>query len=226
MRRISPRDAKPFLASKWLHIQLLIDADEMGELFKELQDFYLFSTMGIKPIGENTLSKEAFLGAYARYIELLKTGHTPNDADFRFFFTAVMTLSIDALQALDIAAGKEMIRPLEPCVQLQLHHFDYSLSDGKIRPMVFGKETISWGLQFSYPQLFQDPSTRDVVQANQYANFALFRKIQLWVRSSTLPTPFIIDGKMQREPIRIGKKCFSWIKNHPELSGRGLSVQS
>ncbi|MDB6080787.1 MAG: hypothetical protein JWO53_59, partial [Chlamydiia bacterium] len=193
MRRLTPQNATPFLASKWLHIQFLIDKEEMEALLKELSHdgLYLFSTMGIKPVGESAMSQEAFLLAYGRYVAHLQAGRSPDDEEFRPFFTAVMTSSLGALQALDVAEGKEIIRPREPIVQLQLHRFDHSSFDGKIRPMVLGKNTISWGLQISYPQLFQDPATRIVQQASSYANFALFKKVQAWIRTYTLPTPCI-----------------------------------
>ena len=227
IRHCTPQEAYPFLASKWLHIQFLIDKEEMRNLLQTLSPIYLFSTMGIKPPSENAISSDSFLKHYGEYVELLKSASRPVDQDFRFYFTSVITSSTDAVQAVQVGENREIIRPFLPVLQMQLHRFDYSKLDGKIRPMVLGKDTISWGLQVSYPQLFQDPVTRKTEAANnavRFPNASLFRTLQLWIRAHTLPTAFIAQGVRVNTSIRIGKKCFDWIECHPELKERGLTI--
>ena len=228
MRRCSPKEAIPFLASKWLHIELLVDVDEMKDLFQELDPVFLFSTMGIQAVGGSALSVEQFLGQYGRYVELLRSGKVVIDDEFRFAFTTLITRSLNAVQAIQIGENREIISPILPIVQMKLHRFDFSSIDHKIRPLVFGPNTISWGLQISYPQLFQDPISRQIEQANlsdRFENAALFRTIQLWMRKHTLPVPFLIDGKRVNATIRIGKKCLGWIHAHAELQKRKLVVE-
>lgn len=227
IRQCTPQEAYPFLASKWLHIQFLIDSEEMKLLLQALHPVFLFSTMGIQQAGKNALSIEHFLERYSDYIELLKGATRPQDQDFRFYFTLIMAATLDGVQALLVGENREIIRPFLPVLQMQLHRFDYSKVDGKIRPMVLGKDTISWGVQISYPQLFQDHVTRKVHAANNAAlfpNAALFRKLQLWIRAHTLPTAFLAKGVRINSPIRIGKECLHWIECHPELKERGLTI--
>ena len=126
IHRCTPQEAHPFLASKWLHTQFLIDPEEMQHLLQALGTIYLFSTMGVQPVGGNRISPERFLKHYGVYIELLKKGVPPVDQEFRFYFTSVITSSLDALQAVQVGADREIIRPLLPVLQMQLHRFDYS----------------------------------------------------------------------------------------------------
>ena len=161
-------------------------------------------------------------------MEKLKKGERLQDEEFRFYFTTVFTSTLEAIQALDVLENREIISPKLPCLQLQHHRFDYSQMDGKFRSMVLGKDTISWGLQISYPQLFQDPNTRIVTSAlnvKDFENAHLFKTFQEWIRKNTEPVPFIINDTVIRAPIRIGRNCFSWISKHPELIAKGIKVR-
>ncbi|KIC75069.1 hypothetical protein DB42_AQ00490 [Neochlamydia sp. EPS4] len=216
----------PYQASKWLSLAMLIDEDEIQTLFQALGDFKIFSIGKVEKSGEGQISHEVFLANYTQYIQSLKSRRTYEMEYFRTFFTSVLTFSADHLYALSIGNDRQLIRIAKPVVQLQLHTLDYSVADNKFRSMVLGKDPVSWGLQFSYPQLYQDPQTHAVYKVGEaYANTALFRLIQQWQRKYTVPTPFLIKNKLINVPMRLGKKCFSWINQHPQLENRGLQVQ-
>lgn len=187
----------------------------------------LYSTLGVQLRGQNAIKEEVFLAAFQEYIVTIKSGQEVDDARFRFVFTALLSAYDSALRAITIGEDKEIITPYEPAIQIQLHRFGYSTLDGKFRPMVFGEKSVSWGLRFSYPQLFQYPQTREVMEAldeSKFPNATLFNKLRRWIRHNTQATPFLVDGKRVNIPMRIGKECFSWINNHKELTRRGLSV--
>lgn len=220
MFRCSATAVAPLKASKWNHIQLLIDAEEMTSLLSALQPLHIFSCMGARPIGENVLTHEAFVAAWRQYIAFLQSGEM-DEKQLRFYQTVIMTEALDAVVALDIGNGKEIISAVAPVVQGQMHRFAYSSVDKQFRSMVFGPQTISWGMQFSYPQLFEDPHTGEIGKGSASANFVLFRKIQQWVRYNTVPTPFL----SVRVPMRLGNRCFSWINTHKDLVKQGLNIR-
>ncbi len=227
MERIQPKGSPPFLASKWFHIQLLVDVEELTSLLVAWEEVLLFSTMGVHLLGEGEILREALLEAWSSYIFALKKGEVIQEQKLRPYVTLAITKKDDAVVSLDIGEGKEIITAIKPIIQMQMHRFDYSLFDGKFRPMVLGKDTISWGIQLSYPQLFQDPETREVhntLVSGLYDNTALFRVLQQWTRKYTVPTPFIVQGKKIYAPLRLGKRCFSWVNMHQELLMRGLVV--
>lgn len=215
-------------ASKWLSVALLIDADEMHSLFHSLGKFQIFNVGCVVKNDEALISHETFLLRYAHYIESLKSGHLPEDSTYRQLFSSVFTVSADHLHPLNVGTDNLLMRVTKPVIQLQAHHLDYSKADGKFRPMVLGQNSVSWGIQFSYPQLFEDPKNRSVHKVEdtpQFPNTSLFRTLQKWTRQFTVPTPFIVDEKLTNVPMRLGKNCFAWINCHPQLEKKGLKVK-
>lgn len=223
----SVQDQTPLEASKWLKLQLLVETAEMRELLETLAPYYHYGTTGVVPVGSGEIEKEEFLKQYATYIGLLKKGEVPEDHLFRTYFSSVLTKYREALYALPVAENNQIIRVAEPVVQLQAHRMHYSPLDGKFHIGVFGSESISWGLQISYPQLFRDPVSKKVEPVNdgeRFPNTPLFKAIQKWVRQATIPTPFVINGQKMVVPVRLGKQCVEWINHHPQLAAKGISV--
>ncbi|MBA3816786.1 MAG: hypothetical protein H0X29_09785, partial [Parachlamydiaceae bacterium] len=192
--RISTVEETPLQTSKWLKVQVLLDADEMRNLCDSLGEFHFFLCGSVSNQGEGELSKEIFIEHYHNYISALKQGKLPEQASYRQWFSPVMTHSTDALYAILIGETKQLIRVASPVVQLQAHHMGYSDVDGKFRPMVFGSDSIPWGIQFSFPQLFRDDATKEVKQvrnSSEFPNSQLFQALQKWMRAHTVPTPFV-----------------------------------
>lgn len=230
--RVFPKETPSFLASKWLHLDLLIDVDEMKDLLASIMqrvgNLFLFSSQGVQPQGQNTLQIEQFLLIWEKYTGELRSGQIPKDSEYRFFFTAIVTCLAEAVRAIDLPQGKEIITPYEPIVQMQLHRFIYSKTDHTFRSMIFGAESISWGIRLSYPQIFQYPQTRaieDALDEKRFPNSSIFSCIRQWIREHTMPTPFVVDGKRTNVPIRIGKGCLDWINTHQELVKKNIQVQ-
>ena len=174
------------------------------------------------------MPKNAFLAHYKSYIEELKSGRSPDPMNYRPLFSPAMTTTTEALFTIPIGVNQQIVRICKPIIQLQAHQINYSSVDGKFHPMVFGPDSISWGVQFSYPQLYQDPVTKEVTSVKDgdaFPNTPLFHTLQKWMRQHTVPTPFLVDGKAINVPMRLGKECFSWIDSHPQLIKKGISVK-
>jgi len=226
--RISTQEVEgQFQASKWLAYQVLLDTPELDDLLTTLSPLEIFLTSISEP-QQAVLSKEAFLRAYDDYVSCLKRGQLPEEANFRVPFSSIFTTSREEIYAIKVGENKQLIRVSRPVIQLQAHRMHYSSDDGKFRPMVFGKDSILWGLQFSYPQIFKDNTTKEyyqVLEGERFINTALFRLLQKWMRQNTIPTPFIAEGKVVNSPIRLGKMCLSWINKHPQLALKSLQVK-
>lgn len=224
----SPKVEGILQVSKWLKVQVLLDADEMQKLLEALAPVHFVVVSEPVVAQDAVISCEQFIEKYREYVDLLKEGIVPQAELLRRYFSSALSKTLDPFYAM--AAGEKfLIKPIKPVIQLQAHHFFYSDLDGKFHPMVLSPESVSWGLQFSYPQLYQDPKTRQVVKVTdtpEFPNSALFSKLQKWIRSETLPTPFLVKGVRINPPIRIGKKSLAWIKSHPQLKQRGIDVFS
>jgi hypothetical protein len=227
MMRGTPCEIKPLQASKWLSLQLLIDAEEIASLFQAMGKVCLFSVGRIYPIGEGEVSVGSFLEVYKNYISALKEGKYPPAAAHPYFSVG---LSLDSSHFAEVvlSQNEQMIRAVKPIVQLQPHSMGYLEERSEFKPLVFGSRNISWGLQIAYPQLWQNPTSgviEKVHLSEALPNGKLFRAIQLWCRENTLPTPFLCKEKVVNVPMRLGRRCFQWIDNHPQLKEKNLFVK-
>lgn len=220
------KDDLPYQASKWLQSQALLDISEMESLLQAIGDFHIFMTGSVLKRGEGEIAKIEFLEHYKAYIEPLKKGFLPSEEGYRSYFSSVFTTDLAALYAILVDPEQQLVRVSKPVIQLQPHCMDYSVADGKFRSMALGTNSISWGIQFSYPQLFQEGKTKEVMQVDEsFSNTKLFRNLQRWIRHNTIPTPFIVEGKLINVPMRLGKQCLSWINQHPQLIKKQLQVK-
>lgn len=197
-----------------------LDSDELG-------NFYICIVGQICKTGEEIISKELFLSHYQAYIEGLQNGKLIDEAIYRSSFSSVFTTTLDDVYKVKVSDDQFILRVSKPVLQLQMHRMHFSAFDDSFRPMIFGKESIFWGIQFSYPQIYQDNQTKEIINVlsqNGFENKKLYHALQKWIRKNTIPTPFMYEGKLINAPIRIGKKCLPWINIHPQLIEKGLTV--
>ncbi len=211
LRESSLAQEGPLLVSKPLKLPVLLDLDEMGLLLEAISKVFpaasLFQVHGACKKGEERLSFEAFLSAYETYINELKVGRNPNLTVVRIPFSCFLSCCTDILYAIPVGTEKRIIKATRPIIQIQINQMHYSKESDSFHPMSYGQDNIQWGLQFSYPQLFQDPKTQAIEQVReQFPNTALFKLMQNWMREHTLPTPFMIEGRKK-------SFLFVWEKN-------------
>jgi len=223
----SPKTEGILQVSKWIKTQVLLDVDEMQQLLQALGSVFFVVTSEPVAADEAVILPDDFLKKYTDYIHLLKQGQVPSVNEYRRCFSCALSSSLETFYAVAAGTDRFLIRPKKPVVQLQAHQFFYSDIDGKLHPMVLSAESISWGLQFSYPQFFQDPVSRQIIRITDSAHFpntALFTKLAKWMRSHSLPTPFEVKGVRINSPMRIGKQSLAWIKSHPQLKQKDIQV--
>ena len=207
-------------ASRWLRLQGLIDAEEMASLFEALSPFRIYSTASAVKKGQGEIAQEHFLSIWFSYIQSLKRGEIPEPSRYLLPFSSLFTRSEEALYSIELDAERELLRLAAPAIQLQPLYISYSKEAGKFQAMAYGKEAISWGVQFSFPQLFLDKESGRVIQTlreRELLNGALFKELRKWFRMHTRPALFEIGGSRLASPFRIGKKSVEWIEKHPQL---------
>lgn len=216
-----------FQASQWQKCSLLIDVDEMRALFTALEDFWIIKVAGLIPLGQEVVCQEDFLEGYSHYIHSLKEGHLLLEQEWRALFSSIWTVDLASVYSVPMDKSRGLVKVERPVIQLQRHRFDYSVADGSFRSQVFGEKSVDWGIQFSYPSLYQDADFQifKVREGVEFPNTALFKRLQRWVRAHTIPTSFErTDQKKISLPIRLGKRCLSWINTYSPLVEKGLKV--
>lgn len=211
MTRIStPAVEGQFQAAKWIKIQALVDEAELALLFEE--PFLIYPLSGMFPLEAFPMPKKVYLDAYKTWIDALRRGEVPTIG--KEFNAVGWMRSEQDVWLQEVPGQRYMVKPSCPFVQVQVHHMTYSPVDDVFRPMNLSKDAIFWGLQFAFPQVYQKPKTRELVETE---DGELFQAIRKWIRNVTVPTPMLVKGKRVNIPIRLGKNCFSWIDKHPQL---------
>lgn len=230
MFRFSTADVEGTMnVSKWLNIQALLDTSEIKELFEILHPCLIVPVGCVVERAKPHLATDEFFKSYDLYVDALKRGLDPQPRHFASAFSCALSRGPEEFYAIEVGADKMLVKPLRPVVQMQAHSMGYSVIDEQIYPMVRGPDTITWGIQFGFPALFQD---RKKTQANNtfkdegFRNSELFQLIQKWMRRHTRSTPLMIHQRVANIPVRIGHQCFSWVNNHPTLRFHGLVVEN
>ena len=224
LRRSTPKIEGVLQVSKWIKCAVLLDIEEMQDLLQVLGQIDFFIVSEPVQIGKERISSEMFLNGYSRYVEGLKRGEIPDPNVYRTLFSCSLSKTPAIFYAMDLSDGRALVKSIQPVIQLQAHYFFYSAVDGKFHSMVQGSDSISWGVQFSYPQLFQDPHTRKIAKVVGCENTSVFSTLMQWMRSHTLPTPFIVNKERTNSPIRTGKQALSWVHNHLQLKQKGITI--
>jgi hypothetical protein len=227
LRISSPKEEGALQVSKWIKCQVLLDIEEMSQLLFELSALHFCVVSEPVKKGDGIISSELFLEHYKNYVGAIKEGRLADESLFRKFFSSAVTCTTDIMYAIAVGREKYLIKPIKPVIQLQAHHFFYSRLDRKFHPMVLSTESVTWGVQFSYPQLYQDPKSHriaKVANSPEFPNTSVFARLLKWLRHHTLPTPFFVEDQRVNAPIRIGRQCLEWIHQHPQLKEKGIRI--
>jgi len=222
LRLSTPAAEGVYQGSKYLKFQVLCDGEELAALFQSLGPFWIYPLTGL--VDGTPIDPETFLKEYTSWIDGLKEGRVPTDGALRRLLACAFTAEVEALWKQEVPGNRYLIKIGRPVVQVQSHFFTYSPIDEVFRPMAMGAGSIFWGLQFSFPQIYQDAKTMELREIDESLNGELFQKIRQWVRDMTRATPFVVGGKRTNVPIRLGKNCFSWIHNHPQTKEQKIEV--
>lgn len=221
LRVSTPAKEGIYQGSRWLKFHVLCDREELESFFAKVRPFFIFPLGGV--VDGSPIQEKMFLDTWEQCIQQLATGQVPKGELLRKILACAWTENLDALWLQKVEEKGYLTKICQPLVQVQAHWFSFSEIDGAFRPMSMGPESIFWGLQFAYPQIFQDPATMELKMVERSI---LFEKLRVWVREATRATPFLVHGQKTTVPIRLGKNCFSWIGAHPQLKVRGIEVES
>ncbi|MEN9344391.1 MAG: hypothetical protein RLZZ453_1178 [Chlamydiota bacterium] len=213
VRPSSPQKEGLLQVSKWLKLQVLLDPLELKELLELLSPCHLLNTS--EPVEQEEIPLHQFYQTYTDYVQ----GKTLN------FRSVALSKTLSCFYALPLKEGKFLIKPTHPVIQVQSHAFFFSSVDHRFHPMVQSKESIPWGVQFSYPQLFFDKNQNAIISTKSEQNTPLFRTLMQWIRSHSIPTTFIVNGNKQTTPIRIGRKALLWANELPALKAHNLLLK-
>lgn len=211
-----------FSASKWVKLPIFSSAKEMALLFSKLTAAALFPIGRVLSSDQITISSENFLKTYE---SLLKTLFEEKKLLKESILPLAIANQLNDFELIKVNKTKHILRIIRPVIQLKWHFFRFSPIDQSFRSNVFCQDSIFWGVEFSYPQLYQDFETKKIIQINSdYPNLSLWKIIRKWCRDISLATPIHIGNKQMNLTMRLGKDLFPIINEHPDFKNREFKV--
>ena len=204
--------------ARFVKIPALLSLEGLQVLFEELGDLTIARTGAVLPADAIFIDQTDFLKSYETYIESFKKGLWPDRSLARPNFSTTWSCDEGAFALEPVRPGFFVARAVEPAIQLRLHVLSYSPIDHTFHSMSLGKETIPWGIEFSYASLVQRGVEVESTP-REAPNTQLFRKLQKWMRHHTNSVTFLAEGWQRSTHVRISPSCKAWISNHPALDG-------
>jgi len=214
---------RPMQASKWMHVRMLVDAQEFADLLQDLGPLLFVNISSVGSYEKVVQKADALQEMYAQYVQALQEGK-PWQA-FAKNLCWALSIHADPFYALELGADKWLVKEHAPAVRMQHFHFHYIHEQSSFILTHHAEKSIPWGIEFAFPQFYQEPHSCKAIEVFKdplYPGSILFRKIQSWAREATTPVPFIIHERKKVAPFRLGKKCFSWVDQY--LQNKGLKV--
>lgn len=206
--------------SKWNHLDVLLDPHELKALFDIIKPCWMLYASSTKQTEDYTLPFDLFYETYQNYIENLKQKTVPNIASFRTHFHFFLTQSLEGIYRVPLGESHQRILLHAPVIQVKPISLMISKIDSSIHTSPISPQGIFWGLRFSFPGIFQKPNSLDIttLNPNNHINANLFKIIRGFLRKESSFAIFEIDQTKHNALARLGKQCYPWIQNHPQLS--------
>lgn len=213
--------------SKWLTFRLLIDSQEMEEFISFCGEISMVNVAEVVSEKTALISRADFLSCYQSYVTSLAKGLEPKRSSLRPFFSLAWTASKEALCAFSLSEDRWMVKPISPVVQLSHHFFLFSPENQRFHSMACGHEGISWGLQFSYPQLYARSAEGKAhfSAKGKQPNGVLLQRMKQWIRQNTRPTRFFFQKQQLTAVFRISRRAAAWMADYPLLKQLGLELR-
>lgn len=217
----------PFEVSRQQKIGFLYDTQDLKELSELFKDVYCIDlTRPGKPTDLIIKFSELLPSLENNIIRLKKNQVAPLSSTDQRLLNSSLSSTTDAIAELKLADSRSLLRPTLPLIQINPLRLYYNQELATIKSQVYGRDTIAWGIQLSYPQLFKDQESGDVISTlipdSPLPNTALFKDAQKWMRRNTKICTFKSDNMTISSNVRITPRALEWVSYHSQLKEHNL----
>lgn len=152
-----------------------------------------------------------------KFITEIETTLDLDISPYRIPFSSALSQDSSDFSVTNLAGEKVLVKPRQPVIQLRPLSLSIS-PDGALQTKSWGKDHIFWGIQLSYPQIFQDPDTKEIIQAlANHPNGKLFKEILRWFRHHTKPVSLAKREKSLAFSLKVGSKSVYLLAKHEQI---------
>jgi hypothetical protein len=215
-------------ASLWMSQRVLLTPDELIELFDFLPSFELYNLAHVGSKEGFHITKELFLECYKAFF--MSFFHQ-KDASFYTFkkqLTVAMIGEEETLYLTEPSSGTFLIHMQKPSVVIGPCIFHYDSAAKKILYADHKTQAIRMGLEFKFPQFYQDPQTLQPVKhftdlSNPHTR--LFKALQKWCREHAKVVFLEKKPEERFSPgCKVGNQCLEQLSNFFDLQRLGYKA--
>lgn len=189
-------------ASRFLKHVVLLTPDTLTELINHLH----CEVCNISKVVEKRDFKEEFLKAYAQYYAMLLKQEV-DVFSLRSLLTCALSLDFNAFNENILSVSRRIISVKSPVVYVRLMTYQ-CLANNRVIPFALGKDVHTFGLVFSFPQLYRDPTSKENRNAlKESRNAALWKSITQWIRRETQILKINTGSEMMNITFRYHPLC-------------------
>ena len=216
-------------ASKWLRFRVLFDDTTLAQWLDSIGDIYCINLCSACDEKGLYSSKEELLTHYKHYMNELKRGQVVDHSLFQKKLSLHITKDLSTCYKMSLKNSKlHFAKERAPGIRMVLHNFSWDRAHQTIHSNVYAKHSITWGLEFSYPQIFSGSVCDEVtyvLKSKTLPNNELFMQLKQWIRRESKPTTFCYQNQTVVSTLRIDKKGDNWIHHHKGLEDNELKVK-
>ncbi len=222
MKKIKGAPKSVLQASKWLEIPMLLTPDDFLKMLVFLEGTILSPLGNLVNENELCIDPLELSKVYANVCQLAFENKLIS-RDLIKKLSLRIICKKENLIACELAQGRFIVHEQVPAIKMQALFLNYSKEENKIRSRVLGANQIFWGVELSFPQIYQDPLTFKMKDSwNITEESKLFKSLQKWAREHTKPSKFQFDKVSQSTAFRRSKSLD--IETYPALALHKICV--
>jgi hypothetical protein len=215
-------------ASLWMSQRVLLTPEELIDLFGFLPSFELYSLSHVGSKEGFHVSKERFLELYKAFFMSFFHKKDMSFYTFKKQLTVGMTCKEYTLYLTEPSSGPFLIHMQEPSVVIGPCVFHYDNAAKKILYADHMTNAMRMGLEFKFPQFYQDPQTLQPVKHftdPSNPNTRLFKGLQKWCRENAKVVFLEKDAEERFSPgCKVGNQCLDQLSNFFDLQMQGYKA--
>jgi hypothetical protein len=194
-----------------------MNIEEWAHFFHDFPQLHLFRVASVVAKGKEEMEISEFLSIMTKFITEIESRSDIDIDPYRIPFSCALSPTISDFSVMHLPGERVLVKPREPVIQLRPLSLSMS-PEGALQTKSWGKDNIFWGIQLSYPQIFQDPQTKEIVQAlADHPNGKLFKEILKWFRLHTKPVSLAKRGKSLAFSLKVGAKSVYLLAKHEQI---------
>lgn len=210
-------------ASKYQRVQMLLLKEELCELLTLLGPHVIIEHSKLLKESELLVSKESFLQRYEQYLEGMISGKMPRE--LLASLSLCISKSFENFYKIEVPGDRYLVKLKTPAITLQPFSFHFDQETKTIFTGVHSGERIYFGLEFSFPQFYETPKTRETVEIlknKENPETIIFKTIQSFARRQTNVTKIKVNKEIKNYSFRIGKSAHFILQKHQAMHTNAL----